>query len=171
MILSLVPEGDFDNEVIDPELWMSVEHESGRVHAVFDAKAKDGVDAKEALDADTTNLRPKYSWQSLVGRIPVYSFSYFEGGGEYSHLQPHMFSFSNLSNDEQLAKSLYSIDLFDLARYMTMFQSQTIEKPISYADYSENCFSVEIPDMRNSAQNPNKGQLLALSSFARTTLL
>ena len=114
MILSLYsPDGDFDNDVIDPELWMSVEHE--RVHAVFDAKAKDGVDAKEALDADTTKLLSKYSWQSLVGRIPVYSFSYFEGGGEYSHLQPHMFSFSKLSNDEQLAKSLYSIDLFDLA--------------------------------------------------------
>ena len=159
MILAFTPEGDFDNDVIDPELWMSVEHESGRVHAVFDAKAKDGVDAKEALDADTTNLLSKYSWQSLVGRIPVYSFSYFEGGGEYSHLQPHMFSFSDLSNDEQLAKSLYSIDLFDLARYMTMFQSQTIEKPISYADYSENCFSVKIPRHESSAQNPNKDQL------------
>ena len=145
------------------------EHESGRVHAVFDAKAKDGVDAKEALDA-VTNLLSKYSWQSLVGRIPVYSFSYFEGGGEYSHLQPHMFSFSDLSNDEQLAKSLYSIDLFDLARYMTMFQSQTIEKPISYADYSEKCFSVKIPNMSLLLRIQTKINL-ALSSFARTTLL
>ena len=155
----LLPDGEFDNGVIDPELWMSLEHESGRVHAVFDAKAKDGVEAKEALDADTTNLLSRYSWQSLVGRIPVYSLSYFEGGGEYSHFQPHMFSFSDLSNDEQLAKSLYSIDLFDLACYMTMFLSKKIEQPISYADFSENCFSVEIPRHESSAQNPNKNQL------------
>jgi len=40
-----------------------------------------------------------------------------------------------------------------------MFQSQTIEQPISYADYSENCFSVEIPRHESSAQNPTKCQL------------
>ena len=155
----LLPDGDFDNLVIDPELWMSVIHQSGRAHAVFDAKTKDGVDAKEALDADTTNLLSKYSWQSLVERIPVYSFSYFEGGGEYSHRQPHMFSYSNPSNNEQLAKSLYSIDLFDLACYMTMFLWEKIEQPKSYADYSENCFSVEIPRHESSALKPNKNQI------------
>ena len=34
-----------------------------------------------------------------------------------------------------------------------------IEQPTSYAEFSENCFSVEIPRHESSAQNPNKNQL------------
>ena len=60
---------------------------------MFDAKAKDGVDAKEALDADTTNLLSKYSWQSLVERIPVYSLSYFEGKATILTTTAHVFFF------------------------------------------------------------------------------
>jgi len=155
----VLPDGNFTNGVIDPELWMSIENETGRVHSVFDAKAKDGIDAKQALDIETTSLNSKYSWQSLTGKIPVYSLSYFEGEGIYSHLQAHLFPSSAMLNVEQLSKSLYSMDLLDLARYMTMFQSQTIEWPLSYEEYSNNCFSVEIPRYEPIAPNPNTKQL------------
>jgi hypothetical protein len=155
----VLPDGQFTNWAINPELWMSIENETGRVHSVFDAKAKDGIDAKQALDIETTTLNSKYSWESLTGKIPVYSLSYFEGEGIYSHLQAHLFPFSAMLNFEQLSKSLYSMDLLDLARYMAMFQSQTIERPLSYAEYSNNCFSVDIPRYEPIAPNPNTKQL------------
>ena len=51
---------------------------------------------------------------------------------------------------------------------MTMFQSQTIEKPISYAENPKIAFVLKFPRHESSAQKPDKGQI-SLSSFARTT--